>query len=100
MRKILAAALVSSLVAGSAPAFADGDYLVGGRTASQAWSQPTGFTPRAATSGDRQRFPGGDDQYVVGATASAAWSQPDDRVMLASSRDPVLGNFTLSSQGT
>lgn len=98
MRKILAAALVSSLIAGGAPALADGDYLIGGRTASQAWTQPNEITPLAATSRVRHQFPGGDDQYVVGTTASIAWSQPDDRVMLAGSPTSAPGNFLLSSQ--
>ena len=98
MRKILAAALVSSLIAGGAPAFAGGDYLIGGRTVSPAWSQPAGYTPAAANSRDRHRFSGGDDQYVVSATASSAWTQQDNRVMLAQAPSRTLGNFLLSSQ--
>jgi hypothetical protein len=98
MRKILAAALVSSMVAGGAPAFAEGDYLIGGRTASPAWTQPAGYTPSAETSRDRRQYSGGDDQYVVAPTASAAWARQDDRMMLAAAPSPTAANFLLSSQ--
>jgi hypothetical protein len=98
MRKILAAALVSSLIAAGAPALAEGDYLIGGRTASPAWTQPTGYTPSAETSRGRGQISGGDDQYVTGPTASAAWTGQDDRVMLAEATSPTAGNFLLSSQ--
>ncbi|MFC7739339.1 hypothetical protein ACFQX4_27100 [Roseomonas sp. GCM10028921] len=98
MRKILAAALVSSLIAGGAPAFAEGDYLVSGRTALPSWTQPAGYTSSNETGRERRQISGGDDQYVVGATASAAWTRQDDRVMLAGASSPTAGNFLLSGQ--
>ncbi|MBP0443646.1 hypothetical protein J8J14_02545 [Roseomonas sp. SSH11] len=99
MRKIFAAALVSSLIAGGAPAFAEGDYLIGARTVSPAWTQPAGYTPAAEASRDRRHLSGGDDQYVIGPTASAAWARQDDRLMLAAAHAPSAGNFLLASQG-
>ena len=98
MRKILtAAALIGSLI-GTMPAFAEGNDITGA-SAFQAYTQPAGASPRADTSETRYRILGGDDQYTLNArSAFPAWTQSDNRVMLANSGTPTLGNFLLSSQ--
>jgi hypothetical protein len=91
MRKIFAAALVTALIAGAAPSFAEGDYI-SGPTASQAWSQSEGRTPLAGALATQHPYAGGDDQYVAGPTASPS----------ASGRTPLagaIGEFDFASQG-
>lgn len=101
MRNILkVAALTGILMGGAAPAFADGDYLIGGATVSGAWRQPFGAAPRVENE-RLGRFTGGDDQYVVGPTRSLAWSQPaDGAVLMAASGPASAGNFVFASQGS
>ncbi|HEY8613930.1 MAG TPA: hypothetical protein VIL69_21940, partial [Roseomonas sp.] len=87
---------------GAIPAFAEGDYVAGGRAASQAWSQPSGPAPRMETGG-RQLLAGGDDQYFVGPIRSLAWAQPSNGMMPAATSAPRVtrgtGNFAFASQG-
>jgi hypothetical protein len=91
MRKIFAAALVTALIAGAAPSFAEGDYI-SGPTASQSWSKGEGRTPLAGALAAQHPYAGGDDQYVAGPTASPS----------ASGRTPLagaIGEFDFASQG-
>lgn len=91
-------ALAGVLMSGAAPAFADGDYLIGGATLSEAWRQPSGPAPRAEAA--RHPFSGGDDQYRPGPTRSLAWADRANGALLAdTARRGPAGNFLLASQG-
>jgi hypothetical protein len=97
MRRIFTVvAMAGVLMSGAMPAFADGNDVMGGKTRSQAYKQPS--EPVARVEAAAHKFVGGEDQYLVGRTRSSTWTQPADG-MVRPATAPTIGNFFADQSG-